>query len=61
MRPLIKTFVRIRIWNEDKGQDFVEYALLGGFISVAVAATFPPFAGSITNIFSRVASFLQRA
>ena len=61
MQRLIESLVRFRIWKETKGQDFVEYALLVGFISVGVAATFPPFASSITNVFSRVASVLQKA
>ena len=61
MRFIIEGFVKYRIWREAKGQDFVEYALIGGFVSVSVAATFPPFASSLTNIFSRVASFLQTA
>ena len=46
--------------NED-GQDLVEYALLAGFITVAVGATFPPASNSISTIFSRVGSLLAGA
>ncbi len=61
MRKLIEAVVYARIWKETKGQDLVEYALLAGFITVAVAATFPPVSGGISTIFSRVGSMLSKA
>jgi len=39
----------------------VEYALLGGFIAVAAAATFPPLAAPISTIFSKVVSVTEAA
>lgn len=36
MRTLFKT-----VWEDKKGQDLVEYALLAGFVAVAVTAMFP--------------------
>ena len=61
MRKLISSLVQARIWKETKGQDLVEYALLAGFITVAVTAAFPPVSGSISTIFSRVGSLLAAA
>ena len=55
----IVAFTQSRIWKETTGQDLVEYALMAGFITVAVAATFPPVGGGINTIFSRIASLLQ--
>ena len=47
---------RARIWRDTRGQDMVEYALMAGFVTVAVAAAFPPVGGSISVIFSKLAS-----
>ena len=42
-------------WRDRKGQDLIEYALLAGFLAVAVAAVFPAgIAPAITNIMTRV-------
>jgi Flp pilus assembly pilin Flp len=42
-----------------QGQDLIEYALMAGFVAVAVAA-FIPYAvsGPITTIFTKIGSFL---
>jgi Flp pilus assembly pilin Flp len=55
----IQAFLTSRMWKDERGQDMVEYALMAGFITVAVAATFPPVGGGLTTIFSRVASLLS--
>lgn len=57
MKSLID-FMQTRLWKETQGQDLVEYALLAGFITVAVGAAFPPVSASISTIFSRVGSLL---
>ena len=42
-------------WRNRKGQDLIEYALLAGFLAVAVGAVFPAgIAPAFTNIMSRV-------
>lgn len=61
MKRLISYLVSARLWNDTRGQDMVEYALLAGFITVAVAAGFPPVTSSISTIFSRIGSLLQAA
>jgi Flp pilus assembly pilin Flp len=46
-----------RLQRDTEGQDLVEYALLTGFMVVAVWAFFPTdIAPSISNIFSRLVS-----
>ena len=51
----------IRIWLDARGQDMVEYALLGGFVSVAAASIFPATAvPAICTIFSKIVSILDR-
>lgn len=56
---VLRYIVKARIWRDEKAQDFVEYALLAGFITVAVAATFPPAADDLSTIFSRLASVTE--
>jgi pilus assembly protein Flp/PilA len=60
MKKLIEIVWRGRLWKETKGQDLVEYALLAGFITVAVAAAFPPMNGGLETIFSKIQSLMQQ-
>ena len=62
------TFERIRrafwssvLWNDTRGQDLVEYALLAGFVAVAAGALLPGISTSISTIFSRMGSVLTAA
>ena len=50
-----------RLLKDRKGQDMVEYALLAGFIAVAAGALLPGISGSISTIFSRMASVVSAA
>jgi len=48
-----------RLWRDQKGQDLIEYALLGAFIAVAVAVFFPTsIAPNISTVFSKVVSLM---
>ena len=49
------------LFEDRRGQDLVEYALLAGFIAVAAGALLPGISGSISTIFSRMASVLTNA
>jgi Flp pilus assembly pilin Flp len=44
------------IHSDERGQDLIEYALLGGFLAVVVSATFPPLGDLTLAVFSRVGS-----
>jgi pilus assembly protein Flp/PilA len=49
------------IWlltQDTQGQDFVEYALLAGFMAVSVGAIMPNLINNISTIFSKVGSVL---
>ena len=51
-----------RLAKDQRGQDMIEYALLGGFVAVVVAAFFPTQIGpNITMVFSKVAAQLTSA
>ena len=35
MKRLIDIALRLKIWNDNRGQDLIEYALMAGFVAVA--------------------------
>lgn len=50
------------LWRDRRGQDLIEYAMLAGFIAVAVAAFFPTdIAPSISTIFQKAVDILNSA
>ncbi len=48
----------VRIWNDTRGQDLIEYALMAGFIAVAAGALMPSIATSVSTVFSNVGSVI---
>jgi pilus assembly protein Flp/PilA len=52
---------KLRIWNDTRGQDLIEYALMAGFVAVAAGAIMPGVATSISTIFSKIASTMAQA
>jgi pilus assembly protein Flp/PilA len=57
----MRLILKLRIWVDHRAQDLIEYALMGGFVSVAAAAIIPGVSNSISQIFSKVASVLVNA
>ena len=53
--------LHLKIWKDQRGQDLIEYALMAGFVAVAAGAVMPGVSGSISTIFSKVASVLIEA
>lgn len=47
-----------RLWNDDDGQDLIEYALLIIFIAMAVMAAMPPVTTAITGAFTKAGTCL---
>jgi Flp pilus assembly pilin Flp len=54
------TFLR-NLWNEEQGQDLIEYTLLMAFVALASAALFLGAGKSITGIWSTTNSQLTAA
>jgi Flp pilus assembly pilin Flp len=48
-------------WNEDRGQDLIEYTLLMAFVALASAALFLGAGGSVKGIWSVTNSQLEAA
>ena len=59
---MTKLYLRLtQLLRDKEGQDLVEYALLAGFIAIAAGALLPGISGSISKIFSKMASTLSNA
>jgi len=52
---------KLRFWRDRRGQDLIEYALLAGFLAVAVGALMPGVGQMICQIFSKVANGTSKA
>src|SRR5438270_13503640 len=52
---------KLRIWNDTKGQDLIEYALMAGFVAVAAGTIMPGVSLSISRIFSKISSSMTAA
>jgi Flp pilus assembly pilin Flp len=50
-----------KLWNDTRGQDLIEYALMAGFVAVAAGAIMPGVADSISTIFAKVSSVMTAA
>lgn len=61
MKKLNKLAWALKVWNDTKGQDLIEYALMAGFVAVAAGAIMPGVASSISTIFSKISSALTGA
>ena len=56
MGRLIATLL-VRLWREQQGQDFIEYALLAAAIAIVVAGFLPPqVLPSVSTIFYKITS-----
>ena len=49
------------LWNEDDGQDMIEYALIAGLISVVAYAAISSTGGSISTLWGNVNSQVTAA
>ena len=54
------TFLR-NFWNDEQGQDLIEYTLLMAFVALASAALFIGAGGNVTSIWSKSNSQLAAA
>jgi Flp pilus assembly pilin Flp len=54
----VKNFLQ-RLWNDDRGQDIAEYAVMLAVILVIVVGTVRLIGSSANNVFSQVGSSIQ--
>jgi Flp pilus assembly pilin Flp len=49
----------LNLWKNTHGQDFIEYALVAGFVATAAGALTPKLVLGVSSIFSKVTSALS--
>jgi pilus assembly protein Flp/PilA len=55
---LVKDYFQ-RLWQDESGQDLVEYALAAGLVAVAAVAVMPQLTNVISNVFSKIGSMVN--
>jgi len=53
--------LKAKFLKDTRGQDLVEYVLMGGLVALAAGAVMPGAADSISAIFSQVGSVMSAA
>jgi Flp pilus assembly pilin Flp len=53
--------LKLKSLKDTRGQDLIQYALLAGFVVVTAGAVMPGVAGSISTVFTQVASAMTAA
>lgn len=48
-----------RLWQDEDGQDLVEYALAAGLVAVAAVAVMPQLTNVVSNVFSKIGSIVN--
>jgi Flp pilus assembly pilin Flp len=61
MKKIRNLILMARVWNDTRGQDLIEYALMAGFVAVAAGAIMPNVATSISTIFSKIGVVMSNA
>jgi len=56
----MKRYIR-KFWSDTQGQDLVEYALAAGMVAVAAVAAMPQLSGTVNNVFSKIASIIDKS
>jgi pilus assembly protein Flp/PilA len=55
------TILKAKFLKDTRGQDLIEYVLMGGLVALAAGAVMPGAADSISTIFSQVGSVMSAA
>ena len=48
-----------QFWNDEQGQDLVEYALAAGLVAVAAVACMPGLSGTVNQVFTKIGSIIN--
>lgn len=61
MKNAFNVVWKLRIWTDSQAQDFIEFALLAGFVAVVAAAIIPGVANNISEILIKIPSMMPHA
>lgn len=59
MKRIQERLWKLRIWQDTKGQDLVEYALAAGLVAVAAVACMPGLSGTVNTVFSKISNIIN--
>ena len=55
MKQLNAFVLKLRVWNDTRGQDLVEYALAAGLVAVAAVGCMP----ALSTVFTKIGSIIN--
>jgi pilus assembly protein Flp/PilA len=58
MNRLKAFLLTMKIRQDSRGQDLVEYALAAGMVAVAAVAAMPALSATVNNVFSKISSIV---
>jgi Flp pilus assembly pilin Flp len=61
MQQIFRSVMQCQIWKDQRGQDLIEYSLMGALFVLTAGAIMPGVANSLTSIFSQVNSVMISA
>jgi len=61
MKRIKQIVLMAKVWQDTKGQDLIEYALMAGFVAVAAGAIMPGVSDKPSPAFSTLSSSMGRA
>jgi len=59
MKKLNAYVLKLRVWNDTRGQDLVEYALAAGLVAVAAVACMPALSTTVSTVFTKIANIIN--
>ena len=61
MKNLNLLALKLRVWNDTRGQDLVEYALAAGLVAVAAVACLPGLSATVNTVFTKIGSIINNS
>lgn len=61
MKAIVYRIGKFKIWNENRGQDLIDYVLLAGFLAVTAGALSPVVADTFGQVFSKIVGVVASA
>jgi pilus assembly protein Flp/PilA len=59
MKRLNEFALRLRVWNDTRGQDLVEYALAAGLVAVAAVGCMPTLQSTVATVFTKIGTIIN--
>jgi pilus assembly protein Flp/PilA len=55
---IVTNFLKV-FWQDERGQDLVEYALAAGLVAVAAVAAMPALSTTVSAVFTKIGSIIE--